>query len=177
MPLADDSDDRIKDIMSRTIRDAGPDRIKAEASSGSCDNIMREIFSEARVRAAGIASSDRTDAVLATSLLHYMLTLCLVPSQRKAACKNGEIDIVVPGLRELKADPKNALAIMISSTPDISDMQPHSENIWTVFSKYDSRSKAFAVDESKGSLPFFHIVDMIRAFASERVSALKIFGI
>jgi len=168
-------DGKIKDIMYEVIKEMGAERIRSEASSGSCDNIMNKLFTEAKKRASCIDKSCRTDAILATSLLHYMLTLCLVPSQRKIAYDNAEIDIVIPGMRELKADPKNALVIMISNMPDISDIQPHSENIWAMSKKYDSRIVTFDMG-SNHDVPFFHIVDKIRAFVSERVTSLKIFG-
>ncbi len=80
-------------------------------------------------------------AALLTSLLHYLLAITLVPSQRKVCAQGTQVDIVIPGLAALKKDPRNAILICI---PDLHDsdigqqiesmraLQPHRQNIWYV---------------------------------------------
>ena len=84
-------------------------------------------------------------AVLAMAILHYLLTNALIPSQRKIKKDNIELDIVIPDLKTLEKDPKRALVIYISKTPDkksilkelknIQKIQPIQQNIWVVLTE------------------------------------------
>jgi len=44
--------------------------------------------------------------VLATGLLHYLLTNALISSQRKVTYNDNELDIVIPDTKTLEKDPK-----------------------------------------------------------------------
>ena len=83
--------------------------------------------------------------ILATGIMHYMLTNTMITSQRKVEFNGIQIDIVIPDLKTLKKDPKKSLIICIPDTPDrekikekiedLQKVQPEKENIWIVTSK------------------------------------------
>jgi hypothetical protein len=51
--------------------------------------------------------------ILATALLHYLLTNALLSSQRKVEYSGIQIDIIMPDLKTLEIDPKKTLIICI----------------------------------------------------------------
>lgn len=75
---------------------------------------------------------------LATGVLHYILTKSGTPSQRKVTHKGVDIDIVIPGTRELQKNPQDALIIQVCCDCDriaerlrqTSTIQPIPENVW-----------------------------------------------
>ena len=46
--------------------------------------------------------------ILATGIMHYMLTNTMITSQRKVEFNGIQIDIVIPDLKTLKKDPKKS---------------------------------------------------------------------
>ena len=83
--------------------------------------------------------------ILATGIMHYMLTNAMISSQRKVEFNGTQIDIVIPDLKTLEKDPKKSLIICIPDTSDrkkikekiedLQKVQPEKENIWIVTSK------------------------------------------
>lgn len=84
-------------------------------------------------------------AVLATGTLHYILTKSLIPSQRKIVINGIDVDIVIPNIKTLKSNPKDALVIYIpkvmnenlinSEISQLNKIQPEKRNIWVILSK------------------------------------------
>ena len=50
---------------------------------------------------------------LCEGLLHFMLTVCSLPSTRKVQINNTVLDIVIPNLRTLKTFPNKSIVIYI----------------------------------------------------------------
>lgn len=85
---------------------------------------------------------DENSAMFSTAMLHYLLTNSLIPSQRKVIHDDVEIDIVIPDLRTLRANPKNSIVICIPKQFDkvtinekikeLLKIQPNDKNIWFV---------------------------------------------
>ena len=83
--------------------------------------------------------------ILATGLLHYLLTNALLNSQRKVEYQGLELDIVIPDVKTLEEDSKMTLLILIPKSSDkqiidqkisqLKSVQPISENIWVVLSE------------------------------------------
>ena len=79
---------------------------------------------------------------LMESLIHYIFTEMLIPSQRKIIYENIEFDIVIPNLMELKKNPETSILIFFvkSSNHDIfkhkieqvKKIQKSNENIWVI---------------------------------------------
>lgn len=78
------------------------------------------------------------------SLLHFLLTMAMMPAERKIVANNIDVDILIPNVKNLKADAEKAIIIhflknkneSISDTMEkISRIQKNKKNIWVVSSK------------------------------------------
>jgi hypothetical protein len=75
---------------------------------------------------------------LCEGLLHFMLTVCSLPSNRKVEINNTVLDIVIPNLHTLKTFPNKSLVIQIvKKTNDmnlkintVARFQPECKNLW-----------------------------------------------
>ena len=100
--------------------------------------------------------------ILATGLLHYLLTNALVSSQRKIDYNGIQIDIIIPDLKTLEIDPKKTLIICIPKTIDktiieqkleqLQKIQPIKDNIWLVITKkLDVQTKTYVIEKKNAS--------------------------
>ncbi len=109
------------------------------------DKIISDILENCYFKVALMDTKEESLSVLATGILHYMLTNVMLPSQRKIEYKKVKIDIVVPDLQTLENDPKKALIICIPNTLDkifiknklkkVQQIQPEKQNIWFVLTQ------------------------------------------
>ena len=84
-----------------------------------------------------------TIAILCEALLHFMLTVSTLLSERKVEIRYSlTIDVVIPNLLTLKRRPDKSIIVQIIK--DVEDfnkiaqlelLQPHSQNIWVISSK------------------------------------------
>ena len=100
--------------------------------------------------------------ILATGLLHYLLTNALVSSQRKIDHNGIQIDIIIPDLKTLQIDPKKTLIICIPKTIDktiieqkleqLQKIQPIKDNIWLITTKkLDVQTKTYVIEKKNES--------------------------
>jgi len=100
--------------------------------------------------------------ILATGLLHYILTNALISSQRKIENDGIQIDIIIPNLKTLEIDSKKTLIICIPKTNDkniikqkleqLEKIQPIKDNIWLVVTKkLDFQNKTYTIEKNNGS--------------------------
>ena len=83
---------------------------------------------------------DRVIGALSEALLHFMLTISTLPSERKIRLNNElVIDVVIPNLRNLKTNPSKSIIVQfIKQGPELNNVsklqfiQPNHENIWIV---------------------------------------------
>jgi len=109
------------------------------------DEIIEDITNNCYNQVISMGKKDESVGVLATGLLHYLLTNALITSQRKIDHNGIDVDIVVPDIKTLEKDPKKTLLICIPKSSDIKiinekivqmeKIQPEKENIWLVLSK------------------------------------------
>ncbi len=87
--------------------------------------------------------NDRVIGALSEAVLHFMLTISTLPSERKIRL-DGElvIDVVIPSLRIMKINPSKSIIVQfIKERKDLNKVsklqliQPNNENIWVVFHK------------------------------------------
>ena len=124
----------------------------------------------------------------AEGLIHYFLTVALIPSQIKVTFASIDVDVVIPDISTLSSTPENALVIAFPKTNDsvalkkriteLTKIQPHKENIWFVVeNELALEVKTYKVDNSEKE-PFMNIINDIIWFTSNRKqSKLKIFKI
>ena len=73
------------------------------------------------------------------AMLHFMLTVCTLPSMRKVELGNISLDIVIPNLHMLRTSPDKSLVIQFINTTDymeklqnLKQIQPIEKNIWII---------------------------------------------
>jgi hypothetical protein len=113
--------------------------------------------------------------VLATGILHYLLTNALLNSQRKIDYQGLELDIVIPDIKTLEKDSKRTLLICIPKSSDkkiidekisqLEKIQSNQENIWVVLSENISlNKKTFVLSKENNS--FSKIIFDIAQFSN-----------
>jgi len=130
---------------------------------------------------------DESAGVLATGLLHFLLTNALLTSQRKIEYHGIKIDIVIPDLKTLEKDPKQTLIICIPKTSnkkeieqklmELYKIQPEKQNVWLVLSKeLDFENKSYIIE--KGNQTFSKIIFDISRFTNvQGQNKFKIFRV
>jgi hypothetical protein len=147
------SGEEIKQILYSVIEGIGKEKIQAETASSIessqkyIDIIMtksiRRIASESR------HDYDETIATLCEALLHFMLTICTLPSERKIQVKKDLLlDVIIPSLESLKRKPDKSIIIQIirkkielNKISQLEFLQPNKENIWLISAKPLSTTK------------------------------------
>ena len=139
------------------------------------DEIIEDITNNCYNQVISMGKKDESVGVLATGLLHYLLTNALITSQRKIDHNGIDVDIVVPDIKTLEKDPKKTLLICIPKSSDIKiinekivqmeKIQPEKENIWLVLSKnIPIGKKSFVL--SKENNTFSKIIFEIAKFSN-----------
>lgn len=161
------SADRVKDTLFDLLES---ERYVRMADGGHWGRIAREAVAEC----IHIAGSDTgVLETLATGILHYILTKSGTPSHRKAIHDGVELDIVIPGTRELRKDPGSVLVIQVCC--DCKDaagrlrrtgmVQPASENIW-ILTQDCPGPRRHTISGERATMP--EMVERMVQFARER---------
>jgi hypothetical protein len=113
------SSHEIKDMLYSTINNIGKERIRSDISHDInlskkyIEVIMAECITKINVE-SNVSSKNETIAVLGEALLHFMLTVCTIPSERKIQIKDNLIlDVVIPNLQSLYRTPDKSIVIEI----------------------------------------------------------------
>ncbi|MEX0861558.1 hypothetical protein [Nitrosopumilus sp.] len=139
------------------------------------DLIIGEIVKNCYDQIITLGEKDESIGVLATGILHYLLTNALITSQRKVMYKEEELDIVIPDIKTLEKDPKKTLLICIPKSSNINQInekieklekiQSEKENIWIVLSeKIQLEKKSFVLNKEHDS--FTKIIFEIGKFSN-----------
>ena len=178
----------IKDILYKAISEYEEKRILSDIAQGESSEAISTIFSHC-MKNIGKVGTDTPElrSALAEGLTHYMLTVALIPSQRKTTFGAVEIDVAVPDARTLSITPDDVVLIHFSKTDDISEIkehleqlkkiQPRAENIWVVVDKPVALdAKVYALSDER--FTFADIINDLISFSSgKKASKLKIFRI
>jgi len=139
------------------------------------DQIIEDVTKNCYDHILSMGEKDEAVGVLATGLLHYLLTNALITSQRKVEYNGNELDIVVPDIKTLEKDSKKTLLICIPKSSDMTiinekiskleKIQSEKENIWLVLSKdIPTGKKSFIL--SKDNNTFSKIIFEIAQFSN-----------
>ena len=139
------------------------------------DQIIEEITNNCYEKILTMGEKNESVGVLATGILHYLLTNALITSQRKVEHDGIELDIVIPDVKTLEKDPKKTLLICIPKSSDITEInkkieqieniQSEKENIWLVLSEeIPIVKKSFIL--SKNNNTFSKIIFEIAKFSN-----------
>ena len=136
--------------------------------------IINDILDNCYNKAALMENKEEGIGVLATGVLHYMLTNAVLTSQRKVDHQGIEIDIVIPDLKTLDKDSKKTLIICIPKTLDkniisekleqLQKIQSEKQNIWLVLTQDLGFDKTYVIQKEKSS--FSNIIYDIAKFVN-----------
>jgi len=137
------------------------------------DKIIEDVMNNCYEKIISMGEKDEVIGILATGLLHYLLTNALIISQRKIVYRGIELDIVIPDIKTLEKDPKKALLIYIPKSSNknvieekisqLEKIQSQKENIWVVLSESVTiEKKSFVI--SKENNTFSRIIFDIAQF-------------
>ena len=151
------------------------------------DKIIEEITLNCYDKVINMAQKDEAVGILATGLLHYLLTNSLINSQRKIEYNETEIDIVIPDIKTLEKDTKKTLIICIPKSSErkvveekisqLEKFQPHKENIWTVLSRditLDTKSYILSKENNSFSKIIFDIAQFSNVNGGDSTNKFKI---
>ena len=169
----DEEPNPIKDILYETIDEINENNIKENISKGKSPEIINNIISISQKKISKLEGSHEINtAKLLTSLLHYLLTLVLIPSQRKIVVNETDVDIVIPDLKTLKTKPEESILICIPEIHEIKsekqiqlmdELQSIKENIWYVTEK-DLNKKTYSIKNKT----ILKIIEDINKFLSSK---------
>ena len=139
------------------------------------DVIIEDITKNCYDKVVSMGEKEESVGVLATGVLHYLLTNALIISQRKVEFQGMELDIVIPDIKTLEKDAKKTLLVCIPKSTDqktiqekitlLEKIQPEKENIWVVLSENISVGKKSYV-LSKENNSFSKIIFDIAQFSN-----------
>ncbi len=163
------------------------EKIEKLISEQKFSEIIDDVIANCYDKIITLEGKDESVGVLATGLLHYLLTNALINSQRKVEHKGIEIDIVIPDIKTLEKDPKKTLLICIpkSSNKNIIEekisqlekIQPEKENIWVVLSENVSiNQKYFLLSKENNSFSkiIFEIAQFSNVHGTNKFKILRI---
>ena len=151
------------------------------------DAVIDEIVSNCYDKIITMEQKDIAVGVLATGILHYLLTNALLNSQRKVEFRGIELDVVVPDVKTLEKDSKMSLIICIPKSSDkqiieqkisqLEKIQPVKENIWVVLSEnmeIGKRTFVLSKEDSSFSKIIFEIAQFSNVNGANKFKILRI---
>ncbi len=155
-------------------------------SQGKMNEVIDKILDECYYKVSLMDNKEENLGVLATGILHYMLTNAMLASQRKVEHKGIEVDIVIPDIKTLEQDPKKTLVIFIPKTKDkkriieklnkLNAIQPENQNIWLVLTQdLGFENKTFVIQkDSSFSNIVFEIAQFVNVQGENKFKILRI---
>ncbi len=179
----------IKEILYKAITNYEEHKIVSDIAQGNSLETINAICSECMPNLENIEGEKSEKIVsFAEGLIHYLLTVALIPSQRKTSLNSVDVDVVIPDISTLSSSPQDAILIAFPKTSDpqsikkrvteLTKIQPHKENIWFVLDNDLTLDvKTYQINHSNKE-SFSNILNDIIWFTSnKKLSKLKIFKI
>ena len=156
-------------------------------SQTKLDEIINDILENCYYKIALMDDKNESLGVLATGVLHYMLTNVMLTSQRKIEYQGVEIDIIIPDLKTLEKDPKKTLVIFIPKTLDkdlikeklkqLQTVQPEKQNIWLVLTqdmRLESKTYVIQKENSSFSKIIYDIANFVNVQGKNKFKILRV---
>lgn len=137
-------------IQSDVTSDIGLSRYYIQMIMGKCE------------RRIGVTDEEAMGS-LCEALLHFMLTVCTLPSSRKVQIDNVDLDIVIPNINTLKNFPDRAIVIQISKEANemneyqprnFMQVQPNDKNLWIISKHQISKRYINYIVKLKGNTKY-----------------------
>src|SRR3990167_3351480 len=162
-------------------------KIQELTSQSKFTEIIDDVLENCYDKVISMGEKEESLGVLATGLLHYILTNALVSSQRKIEYDGIQIDIIIPDLKTLEIDPKKTLIICIPKTIDktiieqkleqLEKIQPIKENIWLVVTKkLEFQNKTYVIEKKNASFSkiIYDIAQFVNVQGQSKFKILRI---
>ena len=175
----------IKDYLFEYIKNS--EIIPKLVTEKKFDQIIEDVTKNCYDHILTMGEKDEVIGVLATGLLHYLLTNALITSQRKVEYNGNELDIVIPGIKALEKDSKKTLLVCIPKSSNIKTInemvsllekiQPEKENIWLVLSeniKVGKKSFILNKEDNSFSKIIFEIAKFSNVSGTNKFKILRI---
>ena len=176
----------IKDFLFDYIKKS-EEKIQELTSQSKFAEIIDDVLENCYDRVISMGEKEESLGILATGLLHYILTNALISSQRKIEYNGIPLDIVIPNLKTLEIDPKKTLIICIPKTIDkntieqkleqLQKIQPIKDNIWLVITKkLDFQNKTYVVEKKNVSFSkiIYDIAQFVNVHGQNKFKILRI---
>jgi len=163
------------------------ERIQKLIINKKFSEIIDDVIANCYDKIITLGDREESISVLATGLLHYLLTNALINSQRKVEYQGIEIDIVVPDIKTLKKDPKKTLLICIAKSSNknviekkisqLEKIQPEKENIWVILTEsitIDKKSFVLSKENNSFSKIIFEIAQFSNVSGTNKFKILRI---
>lgn len=175
----------IKDRLYHTIEAISESKINQQIIQNNTHSIIKQIISQSNLDTLP-GNHIETYETFAESLMHYLLTNALIPSQRKTTVNQIDIDIVIPDIRTLGLAKKDAIILVFPKTDNLTTIksrlqrlgtiQPIKENIWLI--QKSSLGLPYKTYEIDGECTFANIINDIKLETSSKTqSKFKIFKV
>lgn len=151
------SGEKIKQILYSIIEETGKENIQVSVSSNieSSQKYIDIIMSRCITKLTYESDVHDHDhdiiiTILGEALLHFILTISTLPSERKVEIKDGlALDIVIPSLPSLMRDPNKSIIIQVikdkktdlNKVEKLEFLQPNTQNIWLISTRPLSTAK------------------------------------
>lgn len=133
----------VKELLYTQINQMGTSLIHKKLSESRENSValIDELMNNCSKNIENKPFSDTDRLALAESLIHYLLTTMMIPSQRKINIGEIEISVIIPDLRNLSKNPEQVLFIQFvnhessdiqSIIRSLKTLQPIPHNIWVI---------------------------------------------
>jgi hypothetical protein len=170
----------IVSVVYDAINEIGKQKIRSDVISNIkiADEYIQRLFSRSSEQFSNKLDSNSL-VTMFEILLHFMLTACIIPSQRKVKISHLTVDLVIPNLHTLSKSPNDAIIIQfIRSDKDmttideiLSILKLKSEelNMWLITTlDLHSKGSTYVINLSGSRVVHSHIIRDIDIFLKER---------
>ena len=179
----------VKDILYNAINNYKEYRIVSDIAQGNSSEALNAICNECMPLLEKLEGSKSENLIsFAESFIHYLLTVALIPSQRKTVHAGIEIDVVIPDVRTLASSPQDAIIVTFPKTNDhkfiqkqvaeLTKIQPHKDNIWFILKNtLPLEARVYIINQNEKTYFTNIINDIIGFLSNKKQSKLKLFRI
>jgi len=174
-----DYSEQIKEILYETIDEVTEEKLHCMLNNQNYEILNDVIFPSLEKIKKLNGKLVENFGIFATSIMHYILTNMMIPSQRKIIEQNIEIDIAIPRIKEIQ----DGLIISFAKTDNVSELtsivnqlvkiQPNRNNIWVVATKKLDKITTYIINEYENEIPKL-TADLKKFVDSKNYGKLKI---
>ena len=179
----------VRDILYNAINNYKEYRIVSDIIQGNSSEALNAICNECMPLLENLEGSKSENLIsFAESFIHYLLTVALIPSQRKTVHAGIEIDVVIPDVRTLASSPQDAIIVTFPKTNDhkfiqkqvaeITKIQPYKDNMWFILENtLPLEARVYIINQNEKTYFTNIINDIIGFLSNKKQSKLKLFRI